>query len=323
MGVKRKIQKSTGYDFVPIAQAFNEFIFEKRAKNLSEKTIHNYNQSYESFMRLHGLSGEEDINEINASYFYKYAVTMKQNGIKPSSINHYLRDCRTFFYWAMRQDYIVKNFKIEQVAVQEETPKFFSDEDIKILLDKPRKGDSFVEWRTWAIVSWVLGTGNRASTVCKIRIDDLDFNRKEFVLAHTKSKKAQSLPLSNSLIRIIKEYMRMWRNKAPVNGFLFPSVSEEQLTTGALRQSFTKYCKKRGVEQTNIHGLRHSFARGWVKNNGNVFTLQKVLGHSTLDITQHYVKLFSDELKVDFEDYALLDTVKRNSKRTQAVKRSI
>lgn len=324
MGTKRVIKKSSGYDLIPLQQAFEEFLAEKQAKNLSEATLRNYQQSFDFFCRFNEFDSESTTDEVKQSHFYKWINTMKLDGVKPTSINHYLRDCRTFFYWCMDADrrYIEPAFKINMIEGQEEQIKLFTDEELELLLEKPKRNDSFVIWRTWAIVNWVLATGNRAATICDVRINDINYSHKEISLRHTKNKKAQILPLSSSLETVLKEYIRMWRKEAAIDGWLFPDIGDEQLTTNALRHSFTRYCQQRGVERTNIHGLRHNFAKGWVQNNGNMFSLQKILGHSSLDMTRKYVRLFSEDIKDDFDKFSPLDTIKRGAKRKQTVKRS-
>lgn len=324
MGTKRRIKKSSGYDLIPLFQAFEEFIVEKEARNLSEATLRNYRQSFDLFAAFHGLTADTTTDEITVSHFHKWINTLKLDGVKPSSINHYLRDCRSFFYWCMDADrkYINPSFKINMIEGQEEQIKLFNDEELALLLEKPRRNDSFTDWRTWCIVNWVLGTGNRASTICDVKLTDINYARKEIALGHTKNKKAQIIPLSSSLETVLKEYIRMWRKDADVDSWLFPNVGEEKLTTNALRHSFSRYCAARGVERTNIHGLRHNFAKGWVQNNGNMFALQKILGHSSLDMTRKYVRLFAEDIKEDFDKFSPLDSIKRASRRTQTVKRS-
>ena len=304
-----------------LLETFESFYLEKEAGGLAPKTLKNYRQSFEFFTKFCGFTEETTVPEVEQTMIFKWINTLKLEGVKPTSINHYLRDLRAFLYWCMEMEYL-EPFKIKTIEAQEEQIKLFEDEEIEALLEKPRPRDGFVEWRTWAIVNWVLATGNRAATICDVRLTDVSYAKKEIVLRHTKNKKAQIIPLSNSLEMAIKEYCRMWRKDAPVDGFLFPNIGEEQLTTNALRLSFGRYCKSRGVEKSNIHGLRHNFAKGWVRNNGNMFVLQKILGHSSLAMTRRYVKMFSEDLKEDYDMYSPLDTIKKSKRRTAAVKRS-
>lgn len=322
--VKRVLTKAQSKDTTYLFEAFEEFMNEKTAKNLSASTLRNYRQSFNFFCQYHELDSETPATDITPSHFYSWINSMKLDRVKETSINHYLRDCRAFIYWCMEEprNYIQPAFKINMIEAQEETIKLFDDDDIASLLEKPKRTDGFVEWRTWTIVNWVLATGNRASTICEVRLTDINFNKREITLRHTKNKKAQIIPLSSALETTLKEYIRMWRKEAPVGGYLFPNIGEEQLTTNALRLSFGRYCNSRGVEQTNIHGLRHNFAKMWVQNNGNMYALQSILGHSSLEMTRRYVRLFGEDLKEDFDKYNPLDNLKRSTKRTQTIKRS-
>ena len=324
MATKRTIKRSTETYVLSIGAALDEFIEEKQANNLAAKTINNYLQSIGYFLDFNELTRDSEVTEINQSQIFKWINTLKLEGVSPNSINHYLRDTRTFLYWCMAEErgYITP-FKIKQVQAQEETPKLFSDEDLILLTEHPQRNNNrFTDWRNWAIVSWVLGTGNRAATIVEVKINDIDFRKKEITLAHTKNKKAQVLPLSSALEAVLKEYIKTWRADAPKDAYLFCNVGEEKLTTNALQNSFAKYCKEKGVSHTNIHGLRHNLAKNWVMTNGNQFKLQKVLGHSTLDMTKRYVNLFSEDVKEGYDSHSALDTIARKKRRTQAVKKN-
>jgi integrase/recombinase XerD len=324
MGVKRKIKKSDGYDLIPLLQAWDEYITEKEARNLSAATIKSYEETFVQFINFFEFDDDTTTDEINQQMMFKWMHSLKLSGIKHTSINHYLRDMRAFLYWCMNEDrqYIAPAFKIQLMVGQEEPLKLFTDDDLDALLVKPRKNDGFTEWRTWAIVNWVLGTGNRASSICNVKLSDVNYKKKEISINVTKNNKPQIIPLSSSLEIVLKEYVRMWRKDADVDGYLFCNVGEEKLTTNALRQAFGRYCKDRGVDRTNIHGLRHNFAKGWVQSNGNMFALQKILGHSSLDMTRKYVKIFSEDLKEDFDKFNPLDNIKRSQKRTHIVRRA-
>ena len=309
--MKRVIKQAKGE--ITLQEAFDLFIQEKEANGLSASTLRNYNLSWKIFSEYCEITLPSEIND---GVIIKWINHMRKSEIAPSSMNHYLRDMRCFINWLIKREYCEK-IEIKEVRQQEEQPKFYKDEDIELLLEKPRVKDSFVEWRTWAIVNTILATGARAQTICDMTLADIDFQKKEIALGHTKNKKAQNVPMSKSLETCLREYIR----KFDVSTYLFPNVGDEQLTTNGLRLAYGRYCKDRGVEQTNIHGLRHSFARSWVKNGGSAFALQRILGHSNISMTNKYVKLYAEDIKEDYEDFSALDVIKKKKSRSSAFKK--
>lgn len=320
--VKRVIRRSGGNVGITLDEAFREFMVEKEAKGLVPVSLHGYDSCYKVFKRFNGFTELTTTDEIAAIHIQLWVKDMQHNGAKTATINSYLSYSRAFLYWCMDEERgYMQPFKIPMVKGQEESIKLYTDDELLALLRKPSKEDNFAEWRTWAIVNWALATGNRASTICAVKIGDVDYIHKEITLRHTKNKKAQTIPLSPALEIALREYIRMWRRYAKAEAWLFPNVGEEQLTYSALIQKYRRYCARRGVNKANIHGLRHNFAKGWIMNGGNVFALQKVLGHSNLNMTRRYVKLFAEDIKEDYNVYSTLDAMKRSSSRTQLVKR--
>lgn len=313
----QKRKKRTG---TTLTEAFEMFVLEKEADNISNDTIRNYKMSFTKFCEQLEINPDEvEIKKMDVNTINKWKAIMKKQEIRISSVNHYLRDLRAFFNWAMNDDrcLIEDPFKITMVKGQEELPKDYNENEIKLLLKKPRKNDTFGQWRNWVITNWILATGNREATICNIKIDDINFQKKEIVLNRTKNKEVQVIPLSAELERALKEYVALW----DIDKWLFPSISGEKLTTTALRKSYTIYCKSRNVNHSNLHGLRHTFAGYWIKNNGDVFKLQQLLGHKTLEMTRHYVKIYGEDLKEDYNKYSPLDTVKRKERRTREIQR--
>ena len=322
MGVKRKITRATKED-VTIYEAFETYIDEKKSLNKSPATIKSLDGSFHlwsDYVWRKGMS--TNLEDIDASYFYSFSTHCLNEEMRPTSINHYLRDIRAFLYWCMEKKLIDPPFKVKLVTEQEVIKETYSDEEKLALIRKPSKNATFVEWRTWAIVNWILATGNRAATVCEMRLGDLNYKRKEIIIRKTKTNKAMILPFSSALVVVMREYTKMWRSEATDDSYLFPNVGEEQLTVNALKHSLAKYNKSRGVDKTSTHALRHTFAKDWIRNTGDVFRLQKLLGHSTLEMTRRYVNMFSEDLKQGFEDYNPLDRLKKNTSRTQKVTRN-
>jgi integrase/recombinase XerD len=68
-----------------------------------------------------------------------------------------------------------------------------------------------------------------------------------------------------------------------------------------------EYNKRRGVETTGIHRYRHTFAKQWITNGGNVVSLSKLLAHSSLDITQNYINLLVSDIAHQVDEFNVLD----------------
>ena len=324
MGVKRKLQKSAQFD-VTLEDAFELFIEEKRSLNKSESTISNYETTFRVWCRYLDANDYSMLcQDVNDSYIYAFANHLKSEGMKQSSINHYIRDLRSLLYWCMDANYIVTSFKIKMPTMDEEIPETYTDEEIEALVARPHRRDAnnFTEWRSWGIVNWILATGNRAGTITEIRVGDLNFIKKEVTIRKTKTHKASIIPMSTALITSMKEYIKRWRATSGEEAYLFPSINDEKLSVNALKQSIAKYNKMRGVEKTSAHMFRHTFAKIWVRGGGDPFRLQKMLGHSSLDMTRHYVNLFSEDLKEGFDEINPLDNIKKSASRTKRVKRT-
>lgn len=306
-----------------LEDCFIEYYDEKRALNKSKATLVSYEEAIKVWFNFLRLSERSlAAKDVDPGYVLAFSHYKLNEGMKSTTLNHYLRVIRAFLYWCMEQLY-VRPFKIKTVAEQEVVKMTYSDEDCMKLLSKPRKNDSFVEWRTWAIINWVLATGNRAGTICNIKIGDVNFAKKELYINRTKNNKASILPLSSALANALQEYIKMWLYNFGLNDWLFPSsTTAGQLTVNALKHSVRRYNQARDVELTSIHAFRHTFAKNWIRNTGDVFRLQKILGHSTLEMTRRYVNMFSEDLKEGYEEYSPLDKLKKGSSRAQVIKRS-
>lgn len=298
---------------VTIGDSFKLFIDSKRAKGIAEKTIHNYNQSFGFFLNDMGLKDSSPMSLITNITVMKWADLLKGKGISLCSVNHYLTDVRTFLYFCMEENYL-KPFKINLMKGQVESPKFYNDEEISVLLKKPSSKDTFTNYRTWVVICFILATGARASTLVNIRLSDISFSNGEVRYRHLKNKTVATVPLSSSLSKVLREYLNTW-SREKEDGYLFCDMSENQCTVSSLYQSMEHYCKSRGVEHKGLHALRHSFSRLYILNGGNAFSLQRILTHKSITMTNRYVHLFADDLKKNYESFAPLDnlTVSRQS----------
>ena len=318
MGVCKKIKKKNNYER-NIWELFKMYRIEKTTLGLSESSLRNYEESLKRFMRFMDCD-DMLIKEIEHDKILEYIQSMQEEELSVASINHYLRDIRTFFNWCWKAGYSDK-IDVQLVKGQLAVTEVYRMDELNVLLEKPR-GDSYCEWRNWAIINWILATGNREKTVCNIKIGDINLQDGEILLQQTKNKKPQILPMSTELSFVLKQFIHDFRSDAEDQDYLFCNVAGEKLTENALKLAIRDYNLSRGVKRTSVHALRHTFAKLWINNNGDVFRLQKMLGHSTLDMTRNYVNLFSSDLKENFDEYSPLDKISRKKGMKHVIKRN-
>jgi len=113
---------------------------------------------------------------------------------------------------------------------------------------------------------------------------------------------------------ILKDYMKIRKGKP--DDFLFCDVYGGVLTEDAMRHAIAHYNKSRGVSTTSVHKFRHTFARKYLMDcGGNAFTLQKLMGHSTLNMTKRYCALYDADIARDYDMHSPLTQIKKDRER--------
>ncbi len=318
---RNKFRQSATYKLT-LEEAFENFIQEKESLGRSADTIRNYQLSYRIFKDYHELADNFLLEELNEKMFYQWRQSMIEREVRPQSINHYIRDWRTFLNWCMANGKMEEAIVVKEMKAQEDLPKMYTDDEIALMLTKPRDGDSYTIWRSWAIINLIYSTGMRASSVCALTLGCLDFSKDYLTIPQQKNKKAGMLPITAALKNVLQDYIRKWLRDEPQEAFLFQNIKGDMLTVNALHNSIQKYCDSYGFQGHGVHSIRHNFAREMILNGGGEYRLQAYLQHSNIQMSQHYVKLFSGDLKKDAESYNPLDNAKRKSSRTSKFKKN-
>ena len=294
---------------ITLQSLFDKFIAYKKIQNLSGESIEYYDECFRFFTEYcdPALPCAEISKDICLGYIQHLQET--RPNLKSTTINTYLRAVRAILYFGMEQGYLPR-FKLELIKSDKELKETYSDEELTRLLKKPDiKKCGFAEYRNWVLVNYLLATGNRLSTVANIRIGDIDFTEGAIVLSKTKNRRQQIIPLSQTMQRILQEYLPYRQGGA--DDFLFCSQYGKQFAKSGLQTTILRYNRSRGVDKTSIHLFRHTFAKKWILAGGDIFRLQKLLGHSSLEIVKEYVNIFGTDLKQQFDTFNPLETMYR------------
>lgn len=320
--IPNKMKKNVDIKAEYTNSLFNLYISEKQRLGRVPETIQAYKTAYKKFCDCLGEQAEM-IGDISYSLFLEWIAIMQNEGLAATTINHNLEVMRGFMYWCMDDErkYIDERFKIKLVKTQEAPPKDYELEEVELLLKKPDRNAKYTEWRGWAICSFIIGTGARSATIRAIRMCDVDLKRAEVFYQHTKNRKIQSANIPPQLVKVLTEYINMWRHDANEEDYLFCNIGGEELNRVALKSAYREYTKSRGVDKTNLHGLRHTFAREWYYNGGDVVQLSRILGHSSIRMSEHYMNVYATDMKDKFNQHNPLENMRKATNRRQTITR--
>lgn len=291
-----------------VQEVHENFIRKCTVRNLSEKTINLYTEHFRIFSRYLEASGINEIAEINLSTIEDFILYLKENtACSDISINTYLRSIRAFLYESMEEG-LLPSFKIRIMKTNKEIKETYTDTELKSLLKKPNvKTCGFTEYKMWAFSNYLLGTGNRLSSALEIKIGDLDFESGVIQVNRTKNRKAQIIPLSETLSTVLQDYL-VYR-KGESGDYVFCNTYGDKADLRSCQKMLARYNKNRGVVKTSAHLYRHTFAKEGILNGGDIFRLQKILGHSDLAVVKEYVNMFGTEIALDFNRFNPLDNM--------------
>lgn len=296
-----------------IQEAFDLFIRKCKIKNLTDLSISSYEKKMVHFYEF--IDKSEPITAVTKDTVDDYILWLRENTeANDITINSYLRSVRAFLYFCMEDRYI-PTFKIQLIKAEKKIKETYTDDELVRLLEKPDVDNcSFSCYKTWVFENYLLGTGNRISTALDLHIGDINFQSGVIILRKTKNRKQQIIPLSATLAEILQGYLQIRGGEA--DDYVFCNEYGEQASCRTYQQLVRRYNRKRGVEKTSCHTFRHTFAKNWILNSGDMFRLQKILGHSDLTVTKEYVNMFGQDLQMDFEKFNPLDNLKNRSKGT-------
>ncbi|ENK1242997.1 tyrosine-type recombinase/integrase [Clostridium botulinum] len=312
---KIELKPSTNKTF---DQGYDEFIRYCKARNLRKATIKHYddivNYSFYYFLEYEFNTEKVLIKDITSKIIEDYVIYMREKtNINDTTINTNIRTMRTIFYYFMRLGYM-ETFKIKLIKTDKEIIETYTDEELEILLKKPDlKKCNFTEYSCHVVINFLLGTGCRLRTLINIKIQDLDFENDVMIFKHTKNRRGQIIPMSLSLKNVLLEYLQ-YRQSGNEEEWLFCNSYGEKMNETTLSGNLRAYNRRRGVMKTGIHRFRHTFAKKWILNGGDVFRLQKILGHADMQIVRNYVEMFTTDLQKDFNEFNPLESLNTSKK---------
>jgi site-specific recombinase XerD len=302
-----------------------------RAEDKSPKTVNWYTANLNSFHNyLKSRHLPDTLDRIDIKVLRQYVLYLlkknkyqghpitpeKKEPLSASSVHGHVRTLRAFFGWLVNEGFIEANpaKDLKPPKVYQKVISTLSDDEIRAILAlfTPMNVSNT---RNQTIFMLMLDTGLRMGELINLKMEDIHMNE-GLLKVLGKGKKERIVPMGSNAQRALQRYLFRYRPQPLCTSIdnVFLSLVGEPVTENSVKLIFSRLAKKSGISRLHAHLCRHTFATRFLINGGDVFTLQRILGHSTLEMVRHYVNLASDHVVIQHQKYSPLDRVNLRQK---------
>lgn len=224
---------------------------------------------------------------IKPSDIEKFKLYLKEQGKSNATVNRYLAAIKRAYNLLIYDDLIVYN-PMKKV-------KMLTEDNLRnrhLTIKEWNKLKLAMPKQLHDIVVIAILTGFRKSNVLNLRWEQIDFELGiiEILKQNNKGKKHIKHPMSEDLVC----FLQSLNPKKSGHLFVNPDTGKPYTT---VRKSFNSALKRAGISDFKFHDLRRTFST-WLRQRGaDLKTIQILLGHSSVSVTERYLGLGSEETK--------------------------
>lgn len=277
-----------------------EFLFDCQVRNLSPRTIHNYEKQLNYFMRyLKEAQGVEALEDLKPLHIKQFVVMLQGKKNKPSYVNDLLKAVKCLCAYAFDEGYTpelltkkVKNVKEPKVLIHT-----FSDDEI-VRMIQFYDGNDYLSIRNRLMLMMLFDTGLRISEIIDMKPSQI---RQGYFVVYGKGRKERVVPQNAIVSKWLMKYDRAkecYFQYKRAEDCYFLSKNGRRLTPEAVNKFMKIAAKEIGVNplvRVSPHTCRHTFAHQELKNGLDLYSLSRLLGHESVSITQRYLEAVRDE----------------------------
>lgn len=234
-------------------------------------------------------------------------LRMREKGLKATGCNSAIRAINSYLHWTSNPNVkcspLCTHPRIAQLKEPDIILPTFTVQQVRLLTAWKPKGK--YQQRLKVLILFLLDTGCRITEALTLRVREIDFENL-LVTLDGKGRKQRVVPFSFELRKSMFRYCRE-SNRTP-DCLLFANRTQTRLGRRNVLRDVKLLCKRLGFAPParTLHAFRHTFAVNYLRRGGSVFHLQKVLGHSTLEMTRRYANLVTADLQAVHERVSLL-----------------
>ncbi|MXV39256.1 tyrosine-type recombinase/integrase [Flavobacteriaceae bacterium Ap0902] len=286
LGLPAKKMSVKNLNMISLAnqKALELYIEQLNLKGMSPHTIRTYTSEFIHLLELLKNTPVDELSADRLKGYFLYCVNSL--GMKERKMNGKINAIKFYYEKVLHRPQMF--FDIPRPKKPSTLPKMLSKKEIKKIFDAIENRKHLL------MLQLCYGMGLRVSEVVGLKVEHIDSDRMQVLVAKGKGKKDRYVNLPVSVLGLLRTYYLEYR---PVE-WLFEGQYGGQYSTRSVQAVFKNALKKAGVKkQIGIHGLRHSYATHLLESGADLRFIQELLGHHSIKTTQIYTHVSNQNIQ--------------------------
>ena len=298
------------------------FLATKQTEGRSPKTVSVYGDVLRRFCALVGEGVH--LGQLGISHARAFVAWLQEKdtryedhphrapvagGLSGATVHAHVRVLKTFATWLEAEGWTTKNAfdRLKRPKLPKPVIEILGDDEIDRLLGQVNP-KCVLGARLYTIVLLLLDTGIRAGELCGLALPHVHVDE-GYIKVCGKGDKERMVPFGSTTKKALLRWLITWRDALSEDtvNTAFVTNAGQPLTYTAVAQSLKRLSRRSGVPRLHAHLFRHTFAVRYLMNGGDIMTLQLMLGHTTLEVTQMYMHLAQAHIQVQHHKFSPVD----------------
>lgn len=224
-----------------------------------------------------------DLHGLNGGHINRLVSLRRKDGVAEGTIRLMLTTLKGVINWSKSADYLQpENLVIPKIRVNNQRTKVLTNQQELLLLERLNQNKNPDDYD---LVVLLLDTAARLNEIQQLTFSSVDLELGEIHLWRNKTCTESMIKLTERSLEVLKRRFQ----QSDGNDLIFPSK------TGGLRRTTPKTLqnvyKELGLDGFCTHSIRHTTATKLVKSGMSLFAVSKLLGHSSVSMSQRYSHL--------------------------------
>jgi len=300
MDTQPQVEKKWALASIPLQDAYTDFLLSRQAMMCTPRTIQFYEFTLGKISEWFERNDVHQPNEITSRHVRALLGELVEKGYSDSYIHIHARVLRTFVKFLLKEKYIYEPVEFEMPKIGKKRLPVFNEQEVKNILHACESK------RDKAFILLMIDSGLRMAEAIALNWGDVDISSGIVRVEKGKGRKARSVVIGAHTRRALLKYCSEVEHSD--NYPLFQTRHSGRFTPSGLRSWLLRISERAGMH-ISPHAIRRTFATLSLRAGMNVIQLQGLLGHSTLEMTRHYIEMLDEDLVKAHREHGPIDSL--------------